>query len=337
MPSAARASRGDTLWIGAARRGALFEERRPEVPVVEELELRRLVLQVRDLVADGQPFGARDRRVTGLHAELRAEQAGLVDMPLDGDLVGRVGVDVHGHVRGGDIRDPAVQPEGRAAFRERCPVVLQPAAGHQLVEAVEPAQAAGRRQVDEPGMDRPVGDRRLPAQDVPQVEPLPQAHAPGRHDREPQRAVIHDDEVDPVAPAAPQPSLAHRPGGRHGQPQLRSVDRQALDPQLVRYVCQCECRHDSPRFLERVARPPSGIGRRTRIARRTAGEAVAAPTPHGQPGRDLPTVGKSAPRSAAMGPIVGPRCARIQPVPAPVGANRRFLPLRSLTSARLLR
>ncbi len=230
--------------------------------MVEDLHLDRLVLEVDELVVDREHVRAGHGCVARLHADLRPEEARLLDMPLDDDLVRRLGVDVHGDIRRGDIRDPAVQAEGRMALRavgmdrldlERRPVVLQPAAGHQLVVAVEPAQAAGRHQVHEPRMDRAVGDRRLPAQVIPQVEALPQAHAPRRHDREPQRPVVHHDQVNPVATAAPQPALAHRPGGRHGQAQLSRIHRQVLDPHLVRDIRQHKCRHIECRFLDRSA------------------------------------------------------------------------------------
>ena len=88
-------------------------------------------------------------------------------MPFDDDFVRRFGPDVDGHIRRGDVGDLAVEAEGRVGLGavgldrlhlERRPVVLEPAAGQQLVETVEPAQAAGRGQVHERRVDRPVGD-----------------------------------------------------------------------------------------------------------------------------------------------------------------------------------
>ena len=83
---------------------------------------------------------------------------GLFDVPFDHDLVRRLLAHVHGHVRRRDVGDLAVQAEGGVALGAvglprldlKARRSSQAAACQELVEAVEPAQAAGP-----PGSRRP--------------------------------------------------------------------------------------------------------------------------------------------------------------------------------------
>ena len=105
-------------------------------------------------------------------------------------------VDVDGDVMRGDVGDPPVEPDqqvpvGRAVGARqgdfvRRPVAVEAAADEKLVEAVEPAQAATVRQVDERRVDRPVEDRRGPADLGAPVSASPEAH-PSSRGRSPSR------------------------------------------------------------------------------------------------------------------------------------------------------
>ena len=203
---------GDDLPGGREKPGTFLQERRAEVPVVKDLHLLRQVAEVLELVADGQPVRARKGRDRGGHADLGREQLRLVHVPLDADRAVGAVADVDGHEVGRDVGDLAVQAERGVPLGVRGAVVLKAAAGEQLVKPFEPAEPAPVHEVDERRVDRAVGDGRSPAEGEPLVPPLPQAHAPGRHDRERQRPVIDLDQVDALPPAAPERPLGHRPG-----------------------------------------------------------------------------------------------------------------------------
>ena len=87
----------------------------------------------------------------------------LVDGPAGGKGAGLL-VEDHLERPGGEIRDPAMEAVAESAFRREvgCAVADKPAAGHELVEAVEPPQTRWFGQRHKPRVHRPA-DRRLPS------------------------------------------------------------------------------------------------------------------------------------------------------------------------------
>ena len=144
---------------------------------------------------------------------------GFLDVTFDDDLVGGLIAHMHRDVGRGSIGDLAMQTERGVALRavgllrldlERSAVVRQPATGQKLIEAVKPAQAAVCRQVDKGRVHGSVGDGRAPAQPMTLERSGPDPHPPGGHHREREPAVVDLDQVDAVAPAAPEPALLDR-------------------------------------------------------------------------------------------------------------------------------
>ena len=109
-----------------------------------------------------------------------------------------------------EARNPAVERQGGLVTRPAGvgPGILagravpgQAAAGEQLVEAGQPAEAGVAVEVDELRVDRAL-ERGAPAEALAAVVAAPQAHAARRQDGDGQGAVVDLDEVNAVAQAA---------------------------------------------------------------------------------------------------------------------------------------
>ena len=164
----------------------------------------------------------------------------------------RLRLDVDSRERRWDVGDLAVKPERGMALGAvgldrlhlvRCPVILQAATHEQLVKPLEPAQASIVHQVHELRVDRTVPDRRLPAQVVSRVLPLPDPHSAGRKDGKGQDPVIDLDQIHPVAATASKRSFGHAPRRRGRAAELGSRDREGVDPMIARDVRQRERGH----------------------------------------------------------------------------------------------
>jgi len=233
--------------------GARTHQRHPEVGVIQKLQLARLGRDVRDDVGDlhaGPAHLGGERRN---HAQLVAEQPGLVHHAGHGDLA-RVGVDGYFHLMGGDVGDLAVQAVTQRAVgvEFRGPVALQPAADQHLVEAVQPADSPGLVKVDEGRVHGPQ-DGRLPAQPDRALHGVPDAHAARGHAYEAERPVVDLDHVHPLAQPSPQRAIGHAvaPGS---PPHLRRPHRDPLHVDVLFHVTE----HESLLGHGNTS-PPSGV------------------------------------------------------------------------------
>src|SRR3954451_15219873 len=126
-------------------------------------------------------------------------------------------------------------------------------------------------EVDEGGIARPVRHRRVPAEPVPLVRSFPETHAAGGDDRERERTVVDQDQVDAVPPTPAQPPLGGRPAVGGLRSRGPGTVFEALDPQVTGQVRQHEGVHDrdplpAPDCLEEAgsgdASPAESTGRR---------------------------------------------------------------------------
>ena len=151
-------------------------------------------------------------------------------MSLHGDRSVRVVADVHGDVMSGMLaifpcRLNVVFPSVNGS-----PVVLQPTAGEQLVEPLEPSQPAPVHEVDERRVDRAVGDRRPPAHSEPLDAPLPHPHAARRDDRERNTPLFTSIRSTPSRRPPRRVRLDTDQGNRRGRPRS-SARREKLSTQ----------------------------------------------------------------------------------------------------------
>jgi hypothetical protein len=157
----------------------------------------------------------RERR---RHPQRVHQKARLIHGPGERDRArGIVERDVE--MMGGQVGDPTVERVQEAAGGVEIggPVAHQAAAGHQFVEAVEPADARRLGEGHEPGMHRPV-HRRLPAEFELAGHDLPDAEPPvGQHEHlRRSRHEFHEQHAFASAPGQPP-----RP---HGQRTDRDID-----------------------------------------------------------------------------------------------------------------
>jgi len=191
--------------------------------MVEHLHRGRPLGEISHRVGPGDPLpigrdGQRRRHLQGV-----AEEPRLIDGTGEGDRAGGL-VERDVEMMGRQVRDAAVQPVPQPAGGVEVgrAVAHEAAAGDELVEAVQPAEAIGLGQGHEPRMDRPV-HRGLPAELAVARHHLPDAQ-PTIGEHEHLGAARHEfDEEHAVAPAAGEPSGAdgqrperdiHAVGGR---------------------------------------------------------------------------------------------------------------------------
>ena len=152
----------------------------------------------------GEGGGARHGVQLGLDHVIDLLEGLLAQQPLQADGVGRLLVDAQHHLRGGDVGGQAMQRQQRAIgvlARVTHPFIT--AAGDQLVEALQPAQAIAARQLDE-GRVHHFLHRRMPAQPHVTGYGLQHVHATGGHDGDLHGASVDLDQHDAFLPSAMQ-------------------------------------------------------------------------------------------------------------------------------------
>ena len=227
----------------------LVQKGRTEVAVVEQLHLRPDAAQIGHLIDDRHPVRTNFRRHLRHQLVSRTEQPGLVHL-ADHHQFRHLSVrcitgnHLHLHPRGGQIADLPVQRQlhlgrhphvVRHHVGARRPGRVEPAARDRLVEAGQKTQPPALLQIDELRMHRPP-HRRIPADRQPSVRPLPDRHSPRRQHGKGEGAVVHLDDLHPVAQPAPQRALANRPS--LSQPQFLTADSKTLLPDPLLGVSQ---------------------------------------------------------------------------------------------------
>ena len=163
------------------RRGelrVLLHQRGTEVAVIERLVFLRIVTVVGQPVVDGEALGARHRVQLGGDGEVHLLEGLLAQQTLQADGVGRLLIDAQDDVGGRDVGCQTVQRQHRAVLvgtGMAYPFIA--AAGQQVVEALQPADAVAGPLIQEGRVDDLV-DRRLPAQTHLARDGLCHVHAP---------------------------------------------------------------------------------------------------------------------------------------------------------------
>ena len=188
--------------------------------MIQHLHLDRLILEVLELVSHDELVRARHGRDAGLHADLGAEDARLVDVPFDDDFVRR-----QRRRRAPPRTRRECWRSGRAARTwcdsssrrasssrprtgRRCSPVRTAPAARQTPRASRGRHAQPR--FTNAGFTGPSSIGESQPRRFPSIPALPETHPAGRHHREAKRTVVHDDQVDAFAPAPPQGVLLDR-------------------------------------------------------------------------------------------------------------------------------
>ncbi len=186
---------------------ALFEDRPPEVAVVDDLVVLGIVAGVAQHVVDGERVAARDVAQFGPGFEVRLLEAVLLEQPAHADRIWRVLVDVHDHLGGGRIAGAAMQGIQHALRGDRMAGPFIAATHQHLVEAFQPAQAVAAFQGDAIRIDHLI-HRGVPAQADALAGDVQQAHAAGRAQHDDQAVLAADgDDLAAFLAAAVQHAL----------------------------------------------------------------------------------------------------------------------------------
>ena len=189
---------------------AFFEEGSAVVAVVEQFHFRGFVVEVGDLIGDGEGVAAEFGRYGCGEAQRRAEHHGFIHDAQYGDAMGRCQVDLHFDMACGYVGDFAVQGDKDFGFVAVVvdydvvaggAIAVEATAHDPFVKAFEPSQAAPVVEFDKGRVDE-VAHGRFPAEGYAAISAFPDAHAACGDDEYRECAVVDFNEVNPVLCAA---------------------------------------------------------------------------------------------------------------------------------------
>ncbi|MNL03944.1 hypothetical protein D3C87_1244960 [compost metagenome] len=195
--------------------------------MIQRLVFLRIVAVVGQGVVEGERYAAGFGDQFGRHGEVDFLERLLFQLATQADGVWRFFIDVQGDFVGRNVGGAAVQGQQFTVVHAGMADPFVAAAGDQLIETFQPAQATATIEFDEGRIDHFL-DRRIPAHAHIADRGLQDVHAASRHHREFHRAVIDVDDADALLPTAVQGAQGHGEGFVGFHPELLAGDLPAL-------------------------------------------------------------------------------------------------------------
>lgn len=186
---------GRDLFHRCCEPRALLEEWRAEIAVVQRLVFLRIIAVIGQRIVKGKTGAAGLSDKLGHHRKIDFLERLLFQFAAQADGIGWFFIDVQRDAAGWGIGSAAVQGQQLTIVHAGMADPFVTAAGHQFIEAFQPAQTSAPIEFDEGRVDH-VLDRRIPTHAYIADGGLQDIHATGWHHREFHRAVIDIDDAD---------------------------------------------------------------------------------------------------------------------------------------------